>query len=173
MANLFFRRATACIMALTLPVAGAQVAHANPAEPAVVQEDLALYRVSDAELDALNQLRAEDGLSSLPDSVEVIYLDDDLRVQAIDAAGNPVLIEDDAVKADDVATFRDSEYFINLAADIVFGCVGGVVGYNTIVDLLEGRAGKWALVKFLAKKVGWGMAIGCVGGSVSRVMGWE
>lgn len=64
---------------------------------------------------------------------------------------------------------------LSAAAATIAGCAGGVIGYDTILSILEKRVSYWALVKFLAKKIGPGLAISCIagaGGGLATYMGW-
>lgn len=69
----------------------------------------------------------------------------------------------------------DDKGVVSGIARSLAGCVGGAVGYDQIMDILEKRVSYWTLVKFLGKKVGPGLAISCIagaGGALADYMGW-
>lgn len=59
---------------------------------------------------------------------------------------------------------QDDNGVLSAAAATIAGCAGSVIGYDPILEILEKRAPYWALVKFLAKKIGPGLAISCIAG---------
>lgn len=59
----------------------------------------------------------------------------------------------------------DDKGVVSGIARSLAGCVGGAVGYDQIMDILEKRVSYWTLVKFLGKKVGPGLAISCIAGA--------
>lgn len=64
---------------------------------------------------------------------------------------------------------------LSAAAATIAGCAGSVIGYDAILEILEKRVSYWTLVKFLAKKIGPGLAISCIagaGGGLATYMGW-
>ena len=70
---------------------------------------------------------------------------------------------------------QDDKGVLSAAAATIAGCAGGVIGYDTILKILEKRVSYWALVKFLAKRIGPGLAISCIagaGGALATYMGW-
>lgn len=46
----------------------------------------------------------------------------------------------------------DDKGVVSGIARSLAGCVGGAVGYDQIMDILEKRVSYWTLVKFLGKK---------------------
>lgn len=73
------------------------------------------------------------------------------------------------------AANQNDKGILSAAAATIAGCAGGVIGYNEILEILEKRVSYWTLVKFLAKKVGPGLAISCIagaGGALATYMGW-
>ena len=87
----------------------------------------------------------------------------------MDAELNSVLVQTRA------AEDQDDKGVLTAAATTIAGCAGGLVGYDTILEILEKRVSYWALVKFLAKKIGPGLAISCIsgaGGALATYMGW-
>lgn len=73
------------------------------------------------------------------------------------------------------AANQNDKGILSAAAATIAGCAGGVIGYNEILEILEKRVSYWTLVKFLAKKIGPGLAIGCIagaGGALATYMGW-
>lgn len=70
---------------------------------------------------------------------------------------------------------QDDKGVLSAAAATIAGCAGGVIGYDTIMEILEKRVSYWNLVKFLAKKIGPGLAISCIasaGGALATYMEW-
>ena len=70
---------------------------------------------------------------------------------------------------------QDDKGVLSAAAATIAGCAGGVIGYDTIMEILEKRVSYWNLVMFLAKKIGPGLAISCIasaGGALATYMGW-
>lgn len=59
----------------------------------------------------------------------------------------------------------DDKGVVSGIARSLAGCVGGAVGYDQVMDILEKRVSYWTLVKFLGKKVGPGLAISCIAGA--------
>jgi len=87
----------------------------------------------------------------------------------MDAELNSVLVQTRS------AADQDDKGVLSAAAATIAGCAGGVIGYDTILEILEKRVSYWALVKFLAKKIGPGLAISCIagaGGALADHMGW-
>ena len=74
-----------------------------------------------------------------------------------------------------VAEGQGDKGVLSAAATTIAGCAGGVIGYDTIMEIPEKRVSYWDLVKFLAKKIGPGLAISCIasaGGVFSTYIGW-
>ena len=70
---------------------------------------------------------------------------------------------------------QDDKRVLSAAAATIAGCAGGVICYDTIMEILEKRVSYWNLVKFLAKKIGPGLAISCIasaGGALATYMEW-
>ena len=73
------------------------------------------------------------------------------------------------------AEAQDDKGVLSAAAATIAGCAGSVIGYDAILEILEKRVSYWTLVKFLARKIGPGLAIGCIagaGGALATYMGW-
>lgn len=87
----------------------------------------------------------------------------------MDAELNSVLVQTRSAEG------QDDKGVLSAAAATIAGCAGGVIGYDTILKILEKRVSYWALVKFLAKRIGPGLAISCIagaGGALATYMGW-
>ncbi|WP_288751055.1 hypothetical protein [uncultured Corynebacterium sp.] len=87
----------------------------------------------------------------------------------MDAELNSVLVQTRSAEG------QDDKGVLSAAAATIAGCAGGVIGYDTILKILEKRVSCWALVKFLAKRIGPGLAISCIagaGGALATYMGW-
>lgn len=169
------KKITVASLAILIPFSGSPLAIASPAQhtPSKEAEN---HKVNAKEIAIINHLRREEGLPNLPKEVDSISLDSNLKMKGFDKHGKPVDFSDHAVSEKtqrQIQTYDSGDSFMKNAAQAVVGCVGGVVGYDEILDILQRRVGKLAFVKFLAKKVGWGLAISCVSGAVSVAMGWE
>lgn len=105
-----------------------------------------------------------DGEETLLESADVM----DAEIAAAEPAGG-------AEGAVTTAAETADKGVLTGAAATIAGCVGGVVGYDQILEILERRASYWTVVKFLAKKVGPGLAISCIagaGGALATYLGW-
>ena len=103
---------------------------------------------------------------------------------AVDADGKETVLDsaasmENSIEYSSVETMaaeeQDDKGVISGAAASIAGCVGGVVGYDAILSILEKRVSYWALVKFLGGKIGPGLAISCIagaGGGLATYMGW-
>lgn len=162
-------------LAVMISFSGVSLANAEPVQHAPIEQS-GKFKVSAKDVSIINHLRREEGLPSLPKEVDSIKLDSDLKMKGFDKNGKPVSFPDHAVSSKaqkQIQTYDSGDSVMRNAAQAVVGCVAGVVGYDEILDILERRVGKLAFVKFLAKRVGWGLALSCVGGGVSAAMGWE
>lgn len=162
-------------LAVMISFSGLSLANAEPVQHAPIEQS-GKFKVSAKDVSIINHLRREEGLPSLPKEVDSIKLDSDLKMKGFDKNGKPVSFPDHAVSSKaqkQIQTYDSGDSVMRNAAQAVVGCVAGVVGYDEILDILERRVGKLAFVKFLAKRVGWGLALSCVGGGVSAAMGWE
>lgn len=132
-------------------------------------------------------------------------LSDDAYAVGINNSGDVVAIEDDGTEvtlesasaideevqaAEDLAATAEAETdeastesgvstqdkgFLTAAASSIAGCLGGVVGFDAVLSILENRVSYWALTKFLGSKVGPGIAISCIagaGGALATYMNW-
>lgn len=158
-----------------IPFSGSPLATASPVQHAPSEEGENI-KASAKEISIINHLRREEGLPDLPKEVDSISLDSDLKMKGFDKNGKPVDFSDHAVPEKtqrQIQTYDSGDSFMKNATQAVVGCVGGVVGYDEILDILQRHVEKLAFVKFLAKRVGWGLAISCASGAVAVAMGWE
>ena len=58
-------------------------------------------------------------------------------------------------------------------ARAIVGCIGGVIGFDTVLAVLERRVSYWAFVRWLGGRVGWGLAVSCAAGAAAAVLGWD
>lgn len=176
------------VTALTLSLgSGIATAQEQPASPPAVANNAAQYSekvdIDEETLSKLNEARKSDGLDPLPDNTAELELGADGTVAAKDSSGDAIEVEDQPT---DFATPQESggdeserlvqaqggDSVMKNAAQAVAGCVGGVIGFDAILEILERRVSYWTFVKWLGGKVGWGLAVSCVSGGVSAAMGW-
>lgn len=119
--------------------------------------------MSKREIDEINSLRADERPPPLPSDTAEIGITEELQFVAYDSHGKKLKIEDPRPEIDD-ATISTYDTAMQNATQAVVGCVAGVVGYDEILSILEKRVSKLTFVKFLAKRVGIGLAISCAGG---------
>ncbi|WP_337447447.1 hypothetical protein [Corynebacterium pseudokroppenstedtii] len=144
--------------------------------------------VSKDELAQLNKNIELVGENPLPEgTVEYGFTDNGDAVAIDDSGQKTILLSATDMNSElDRGTFQykaeseenddddDKGVLSGLAASIA-GCLGGVVGYDQIVDILKKRVSYWTLGKFLGEKVGPGLAISCIagaGGALATYMGW-
>lgn len=123
--------------------------------------------MSKREIDEINSLRADERPPPLPSDTAEIGITEELQFVAYDSHGKKLKIEDPRPEIDD-ATISTYDTAMQNATQAVVGCVAGVVGYDEILSILEKRVSKLTFVKFLAKRVGIGLAISCAGGGQWR-----
>lgn len=148
------------------------------AQPATTDADVAsqtgastVETVDAATISQVNSILAREGSQALPAETDKLGLSADNKLLAFDRAGQELAFVDSTPQyRGDIQLYEDS--FLQNATQAVVGCVGGVVGYDAILEILEKRVGYLAFVKFLAGRVGWGLAVTCASGAVSSAMGW-
>ncbi|WP_293829920.1 hypothetical protein [uncultured Corynebacterium sp.] len=175
---------------VTVPVATASAAPAMQERECVethqVPTTLGADRetVSENDLKQINEDIESAGGSPLPAGTVEYGFNADGDAVAIDSNGRETVLSS-AKKMDAElnsvlvqtrsAADQDDKGVLSAAAATIAGCAGGVIGYDTILEILEKRVSYWALVKFLAKKIGPGLAISCIagaGGALADHMGW-
>lgn len=176
---------TIMIAALAVPLgAGAATAQAAPA-PAASSNAVSNYSdtvdIDEKTLSALNEARKSDDLPALPSDTATLELSNDGTVKAKDSSGKSIAVEDNPTdftepqqpgKQGAELRAEGGDSVIKNAAQAVAGCAGGVIGYDAILEILERRVSYWTFVKWLGRKIGWGLAVSCVSGGVSAAMGW-
>ncbi|MBC3186783.1 hypothetical protein H7347_09430 [Corynebacterium sp. zg-331] len=137
------QRIATLTLAITIPFTGLNIAHASTDEaisPAAVGEK---FSITSEELSELNQLRKMDGDAPIDASAKFLTLSEDYQLKAYDADGAPIAVEDSPVKAEsDCPTIVTYDSAVQNTAQFLTGCAGGVIGYDKILQVLEGRAGK-------------------------------
>lgn len=167
------RAMLSAILAVTIPLSSINVAEAQQRAVGTSREfRVKSERLSQREIDEINNLRADEQLPPLPSNTAEVNITDDLQFVAFDSHGRKLKIEDPRPKIDGT-TISTYDTAMQNAAQAVVGCVAGVVGYDEILSILEKRVSKLTFVKFLAKRVGIGLALSCAGGAVASAMGWK
>lgn len=140
--------------------------------------------VGEGELEKLNEEIEAVGGKPLPEGTVEYGFNDNGDAVAVDADGKETVLDSAAsmesqLNTPSVETMaaeeQDDKGVLSGAAASIAGCVGGVVGYDAILSILEKRVSYWALVKFLGGKIGPGLAISCIagaGGGLATYMGW-
>lgn len=175
---------------VAFPVASAEAAPATPevecAETHQVPTTSGADRetVSENDLKQINEDIESAGGSPLPAGTVEYGFNAHGDAVAIDSTGretvlSPAKTMDAELKSESIQTRAAEEQedkgVLSAAAATIAGCAGGVIGYDAILEILEKRVSYWTLVKFLAKKIGPGLAISCIagaGGGLATYMGW-
>lgn len=133
---------------------------------------------------ALNSLFAQNGGKQIPQGAVRIETTPSGNLIAFDASDNRVATLDlspsthqkkSPLTGVDASTASAGSWLKGAArgfAKAVAGCVGGVIGYDAILGVLEKRVSYWAFVKWLGGKVGWALAVSCAAGAATAVLGW-
>lgn len=153
--------------------------HKVPTTPGADRET-----VSENDLKQINEDIESGGGSPLPAGTVEYGFNANGDAVAIDSNGRETVLSsakkmDAELNSEPVQTRaaeeQDDKGVLSAAAATIAGCAGSVIGYDTILEILEKRVSYWSLVKFLAKKIGPGLAISCIagaGGGLATYMGW-
>lgn len=150
-----------------------------------VYDSLNLERVSATDVGIVNHMLTLEGMEPIASNARWIGTTSAGHLIAMDAAG--VVVKSPQVRgaqlfeiaphdAKDVYQTAGFGSWLKGAARAfaraIVGCVGGVIGYDTILGILERRVSYWAFTRWLAGRVGWGLAISCAAGAATAVLGW-
>lgn len=139
------------------------------------------------ELDTFNAMIAREGVTPLPLDTSAIGTAADGSLVAYDAEGSelhvPKVVTSEPVLESQPPSFKAGFQTVDgfgswlggaarAFARAIVGCVAGVVGYDTVLSILEKRRSYWAFTRWLAGRVGWGLAITCASGAATGVLGW-
>ena len=166
-----------------------ELAPTGECETHVIQTNAAGNIVEQIDADtrtALSNLMASQGKPRLPQATSTIETTPSGGLIALDAQGNrlgewSLTSASTSTRAKGVfgtqpASADSAGSWLKGAArgfaKAVAGCVGGVIGFDAILGVLEKRVSYWAFVKWLGGKVGWGLAVSCAAGAATAVLGW-
>ena len=177
---------TSVTAASATPEAGAAEGNDDCGSAHVSQETSGADRdtVEEGELKKLNADIEAAGGKTLPEGTIEYGFNDKGDAVAVDADGKETVLDSAASMESQLSSPETQTLAAEKAGDkgvlsgaaaSIAGCVGGVVGYDAILSILEKRVSYWALVKFLGGKIGPGLAISCIagaGGGLATYMGW-